>query len=439
MANSASTCRHSHSAPVVNTIGTIFRNFGEAYIQQYKVNLDGIKLIRDVRKCRTPAMGGIRITCAGCAESKVIYKSCGNSKCPICQSIKRMRCQDKLRNRMLAVPYVHTTFTLPHLLNGLLRRNKKALYTLLYKSSWLATKELSGESENVGGLPGMIALMHTWGSDMKYHVHLHTLITFGGLDESGQFHYPKRKYKMFPYRPLKAAFRRHYLKGMTDLFNKGLLEVGPIDFSALLKELQATNWVIHSTRPTLDTRVIEEYLSRYLLRIAVSNNRLNYDEIKKQVILIYNDYRNQLEGEVAPKRNRFFDPLSFIHQFIEHLPPRYFQRMRYYGLHAPATYRRIKDQIPSKLKRKSCTVRTLIQILKALLGEEMLKCAVCDGILFTNNPIEQDLKWLERSIPGYHKRGPPAPKHMTGPSLPHEKLVAREKYGSKSEKVPNLH
>ena len=95
--------------------------------------------------------------------------------------------------------------------------------------------------------------------------------------------------------------------------------------------------------------------------------------------------------------------------------------------------------MPTKLKRKSCTIRTLIQILKALLGEEMLKCADCDGILFTNTPIEQDLKWLERSIPGYHKRGPPASKHMKVPSLPHEKLVAREKYGSIIEKVANLH
>ena len=407
MSNRTPNCQHEKRTPIENTIGYIFRQYGEKYIQSYSCSQDAIKLIRAIRKCRTAAMGGLQLKCKECGKSKIIYKSCGNAKCPICQSIKRHQCQDRIGAKMLAVPYVHLTFTLPHQLNPLLRFNKKLLYSLLYKSSWLAVKEVASNPKNIGGLPGMIALMHSWGSDMKYHVHLHTLVTFGGLDEEGNFHFPKRKDKISRYRTLRASFRKNYLLGLEKLILQNKLELGLVKSDELLEELWEINWVIHCTIPTVNTKVIEEYLTRYIMRIAVSNTRLNYDQIHHQVQLIYNDYRNQIEGEKAPKKIKVFDPISFIHQFLQHLPPRYFQRLRYYGLHASATFQKCKDKIPDRLKRKGETIRTLFQILKALLTKEMLQCEECSGCEFDRLPILIDEAYLKNTVPGYQERGPP--------------------------------
>ena len=258
-------------------MGEIFRKYGEKYIEVYKPDLHQINLIKNIRKCRTPAMGGVMLTCKGCGEQKYIYKSCGDSKCPVCQGIKRMQCQDRISKRMLNVPYVHITFTLPHELNSILKSNPKVLYSLLYQSAWATIKEVCKDPKNVGGLPGMIAILHTWGSDMKYHVHLHTLVTFGGLDEEGNWHYPQRKDRIAGYREMKRVFRKHYLAGLKKLWSKGELKEVPM-MEELIKDVEEKAWCIHNTKPQINTENIEEYLSRYIMRIAVSNSRL---ELKK--------------------------------------------------------------------------------------------------------------------------------------------------------------
>ena len=411
MADTSSPCGHGDKVqhtPVVNTIGKVFRRYGEAYIEQYKPGPGAIKLIRNIRKCRTPAMGATVLTCKSCGSSRWLYRSCGDSKCPICQGIKRMQCQDRISGKMLNVPYVHITFTLPHALNPLLRANKKALYGLLYRSAWATIKKVCADPRNVGGLPGMIAVMHTWGSDMKYHVHLHSIVTFGGLDDEGNWHHPHRKTKLAKYREINRVFREMYLKGLKKLLKKGALKTVAFQ-DEIMAEVEKKNWVVNNGQPQLDTKNIEEYLGRYVLKIAVSNSRLSLDEAKEKVKLIYNNYAGQIEGEAAPKKVKVFDPLSFIHQFLQHLPPKYFQRLRYYGLHSGATYKRIKDKLPEKLKRLGDTIRTVIQIMRALLGVEMIECEDCGGTDFEESHEMPDYEWLEKNIPNYNKRAPPDP------------------------------
>lgn len=417
MSSKPSNCKHANKIQsadkVVNPIGDIFRSYGETYIKAYKANLNEIKLIRNIRKCRTPALGTIVITCKGCDVATRIYKSCGDSKCPICQSIKRIRVQDKISQKLLNVPYQHVTFTLPHQLNGLLKRNKKALYNLLYKTAWQTIKSLFSSKDNVGALPGMIAIMHSWGSDMKYHVHLHSLITFGGLDEFGQWKFPKRKDKIAPYRKINACFKNLYLKGIERLHKKGAL-VKVSYFEETIAEVKKLNWVVNNGLPQTNTDNIEEYLSRYVMKIAVSNSRISLDKISKQVHLIHNDYQNQIKGKPAPKKTKTFDPLTFIQQFLVHLPPKHFQRMRYYGIHSSITYKKIKNTINEKLLRHQKTVKTIIQIISALLKEEILACKNCGGLEFEEQILPADNDWLKNNIPGYKNKAPPKQqKHIS--------------------------
>ena len=173
----------------------------------------------------------------------------------------------------------------------------------------------------------------------------------------------------------------------------------------IIAEVEKKNWVVNNGQPQLDTQNIEEYLSRYVLKIAVSNSRLSFDEVKGQVNLIYNDYAGQVAGEAAPKKVKVFDPLTFIHQFLQHLPPKHFQRIRYYGLHASATYKRIKGQLPEKLKRLGTTVRTVFQLLRALLGVELIACESCGETEFEESYEMPDTDWLEKNIPSYQPKG----------------------------------
>ena len=439
MAHSSSYCHHRTKIQYPNSIGEIFRKYGEAYITQYKPDLRAIQLIRNIRKCRTPYMGAILIRCKSCGESKRIYKSCGDSKCPVCQSIKRIKNQDRISNRMLNVPYIHATFTLPHQLNPLLRANPKLLYGLLYRSAWKTIKKVCADPCNVGALPGMIAIIHTWGADMKYHVHLHTLITFGGLNKEGNWHYPKRKNKLARYRQINRIFREIYLKGIEKLVQNKTLKEIPL-MKVLLEEVKQKNWVVNNGQPQVNTQNIEEYLSRYINKIAVSNSSLTFNQAKEQVELIHNDYRNQIEGQAAPKKVKVFDPLNFIHQFLQHLPPKYFQRLRYYGLHASAKQAKIKDQIPKKLKRNGTTVRTTMQIIRALLRIELLACDGCGAVEFEKNIEEPDLQWLTKNIRDFNPRASPKKQSIrqsrSNNSLEKNNTIVNEKVVSqKHQKV----
>ena len=408
MGDSPPNCGHQNIIRQENIIGEVFRKYGESYIAQYGASLDQIKLISNIRKCRTAAMGALVIRCKDCGSSRKIYQSCGDSKCPICQSNKRASAQDRLRLKLLKVPYVHTTFTLPHELNPLLRANQKLLYGLLYRSAYAAVKELCLDEKNVGGLPGMVCLMHTWGSDMKYHVHLHSLITFGGLDENKDWVFPVRSKKLYRYRAINRAFRDHYLSGLEKLLSKGEL-VKVAHLPEILASVRKKNWVVNNGQPQIDTMLIEEYLTRYIMKIAVSNSRLSFDEVKEQVHLSYNDYSLQEEGEAAPKAIKVFDPLSFIHQFLMHLPPKSFQRIRYYGLHSSAWVKKIREEVSEKLKRHEDTIIILMRLLKHFLKAYFQQCEFCGGHDFEESVEAPDATWLSVHVRGYQvkDRSPP--------------------------------
>jgi hypothetical protein len=285
----------------------------------------------------------------------------------------------------------------------------------------------------------MIAILHTWGADIKYHVHLHTLITFGGLDKEHHWQHPKRKNKLARYRQINRIFREEYLKGLQKLLkNKALKEV--FQMEALLEEVQQKNWVVNNGLPQVNTQNIEEYLSRYINKIAVSNSSLTFNQAKNQVELIHNDYRNQITGQAAPKKVKIFDPLSFIHQFLQHLPPRHFQRLRYYGLHASIKQAKIKDQIPPKIKRNGATVRTVMQIIRALLGVELLKCEKCGNIEFDKTIESPDNQWLAKNVRGYKPKPRGSPNHQNNPSSrsnPH--LEKSTLHVANGEKVTKKH
>lgn len=393
-----------------NSIGDLFRQHGEAYIKIYKPSIQHIKLIRAIRVCRTPALGGKRIACNNCSFTKHIYLSCGHSHCPLCQNNKRQLWQEKLAEKFLNVPYVHIVFTIPHELNVLARKNEKEIYNITMRAAWKTIKMLSAKSENVGGLPGMVAVLHTFGSDMRYHIHVHTLVTFGGLDSEGKWHWPKRKKKIASYREMSNSYRDNFLSMLTKRIAKNKMVVVP-DIDMLVETIRLKRWNVRNEYPTANTEILERYLSRYINRVAISKSRLEYvaaqQKINDEVNISYKDYRNQSKGEPAPLAQKTIHPLVAINQFLSHVLPPYFQKSRYYGIHSPATYKRIGALLPKKLKRNTETIRMLFKLLNHLAGLESKVCDQCQGNEFTTTAVKADVNWIFNfiTIPSY--RGPP--------------------------------
>jgi hypothetical protein len=275
--------------------------------------------------------------------------------------------------------------------------NEKEMYNLLFRVSKETVNEICKNKDHVGGTPGMISVLHTFGSDMKYHVHVHSLLTFGGIDEEGNWCSPKHKTRLCRNSKFRYTFKNLFLKGMKKLYKKGLIKFDK-NYEEVTEAVKDSNWTIFVTHPTMKTETIELYVARYINKIAVSNSRLNYIKENEEVHLIYNDYKKQKAGEAAPKAIKKMHPLEFLNQLLQHLPPRYFQRIRRYGLHASSKKAIVKKTIEEKLKRHGRTVRTTLEIITDLRKNTPFVCEGCGGTAFKKEIVMPDKemvkKWL---------------------------------------------
>jgi len=299
----------------------------------------------------------------------------------LCQSIKREQWVDKLKNSLLHVPYVHMTFTLPHELNMLAKFNKWIIYDLIMKVAWKTICHI-GQKQNI--TLGMTSVLHTFGSDTKYHIHVHALVTFGGVQSDGTWVYPEYKKKLERYRHICSVYKNLFLD---QLRNEKLIEEiqYPQDYHQLIEEVSKKRWVVHSTYPTMDTDVIQNYLARYINRVAITPGRLTYIKEQQQVNIVYNDYTRQISGHPAPKSIKSLAPIDAIHQIMQHVLPPFFQKSRRYGLHHGSS--KVKDKVKAAIKSASQTIRTIFEIIHQLLKECPIVCQDCGSI----NIIMQDM------------------------------------------------
>ena len=346
------------------------------------------------------------ISCLDCGAKKVIYKSCGNSQCPLCQYNKRQAWKEKLCSKLFMVPYTHTVFTIPHELNRLCKSNRKEMYNILLRASFKCIKDLCAKEENLGALPGMVSVLHTFGSDMKYHLHVHSLITFGGVDKNGEWKWPKRKKQLASYRDICRTFKETFLKMLVREIYLGNV-VPDADVENLLKEVDGKRWNVRNGYPTIDLGVLENYLARYINRIAISKSRFEYLAEQEKVHLIHKEYKNQKEGEAAHLSIKQMEPLVSIDQFLMHVLPPYFQKSRYYGLHASATFKKYKDRMDQRLLKNKDSISTLFSILRTIMKMAAYSCEACQSVHFEIKDLRKDGQWIFNFITLPNFRGPP--------------------------------
>ena len=280
---------------------------------------------------------------------------------------------------------------------------------MLFRTAWQTLYDLCAESDHLGGLPGMTAVLHTWGSDLKHHVHLHCLVTFGGFDESsGRWQWPKSKLKLVGYRAIRNRFRTTFLSALTRWMKAAGPDIYNQSYEVLTADFLTKSWVVNQQPPTMDATVINAYLSRYICRIGISDKRLEYDPITQQVRLRYNDYRKQQSGQPPPTAILRLPPLVAMDKILQHLLPPHFHRTRHYGLHAPNTRKRLAGQLKAYVKSAPSTVLVILRLLKEMLKRShQLACRHCGSLgLPTIASIAPDhnFKYSFLQLP---QRGPP--------------------------------
>lgn len=320
------------------TVCDIFREYGKQYIHENKLKGQQKGIINLLSACRTQALGSHFRQCDNCTYSDKAYDSCRNRHCPNCQHKDREKWLDKRMKELLPIGYYHLVFTIPHQLNNLCLKNKKAMYGVLFKAASQTVLELSNDTEHLGADTGLISVLHTWGQNMMEHIHLHCIMPAGGLsfDKSHWVHPKKKKDFFVHYKILSSKFRGKFLDLLKTSYNKGELTfkgelskiAGKKNFETLLSPLYKKKWVVNIQKPIGHPKKVLEYLSRYVFRIAISDRRIEKVE-DGMVFFSIKDYKkNGVFRKMKLKIN------EFIRRFLLHVLPKGFFKVRYYGIFA---------------------------------------------------------------------------------------------------------
>jgi hypothetical protein len=326
-------------------VADIFRAHGPAWrdAQRGHLSLAQLKVMSAITQCRTAALGGHVLRCDGCGLDEVSYNSCRNRHCPKCQSSAAKRWLDARQADLLPVEYYHVVFTLPAPIADIAYQNKAALYGLLFDIAAETLLRIAADPKHLGAHIGATLVLHTWGSALTHHPHVHGIVPGGGLASDGARWVACRPGFFLPVRVLSRLFRRRFLEELQQLHDGGKLRffgehaalAGAVAFKAWLAPLRECEWVVYAKRPFAGPQAVLAYLSRYTHRVAISNSRLlAMDE--RGVSFRWKDYR--AKGQTRHKAMTL-SPQEFMRRFLLHVLPGGFHRIRHYGLLANSNRR----------------------------------------------------------------------------------------------------
>jgi hypothetical protein len=291
-----------------------------------------------IESCRTAALGGHVARCEKCAHTTIAYNSCRNRHCPKCQGAAAKQWLAEREADLLPVPYYHIVFTLPAQISGIAYQNKAEIYDILFKASAETMSTIAADPKHLGARIGITSVLHTWGSAMTHHPHVHMIVPGGGISLDGRRWVSCRPGFFLPVRVLSRLFRRLFLDKLAAAHTAGRLQffgnhaglAAPQAFTAYLSPLRKTEWVVYAKKPFGGPKAVLAYLSRYTHRVAIANSRLIAFD-RNQITFRWKDYR-------AEPRQRFktmtLDTNEFIRRFLIHVLPDGFHRIRHYGLFA---------------------------------------------------------------------------------------------------------
>jgi len=321
-------------------VADILRTHGPAWraSQRGHLSLGQLKVMSAIEQCRSAALGGHVLRCEGCGTDQITYNSCRNRHCPKCQSSAAQRWLDARQADLLPVEYYHVVFTLPAALADIAHQNKAVLYGLLFDMAAEVLQRIAADPKHLGARIGATLVLHTWGSALTHHPHVHGIVPGGGLSADGKRWVACRPGFFLPVRVLSRLFRRRFLEELQRLYQSGALQffgqqTGLKDANAFLlwmAPLHKCEWVVYAKRPFAGPQAVLAYLSRYTHRVAISNSRLISMDARG-VTFRWKDYR--AKGRTKPKtiKTMTLSAAEFIRRFLLHVLPSGFHRIRHYG------------------------------------------------------------------------------------------------------------
>ena len=328
------SARSGQARPRVE-VADIFSAAASAFRDMYVPSREQLKVMAAIQRCRTASMGGHLDVCAECGHERPAYNSCRNRHCPKCQSLAQARWIARRQERVIPTRYFHVVFTLPEPLRALARAHAQAVYDLLFESATRTLLEF-GRSRLQAQI-GVTAVLHTWTRDLRFHPHVHCIVTGGGLDDDGHW-VPARSRFLFSVKAMAKVFRGKFVDGLRALHRQEPAELGK-----LKERLYRQEWVVYAKQPFGGPAQVFKYLGRYTHRVGISNQRLvSFDG--REVCF------HTKQGKTCT-----VTAVEFVRRFLLHVLPPAFVKIRHYGLVAAAN-------VGSKLE-------TARQSLLALVGE----------------------------------------------------------------------
>ena len=323
-------------------VADIFRDHGFAwrYANRGHISLGQLKVMSAVENCRTAALGGHVARCqnVACGHKHIAYNSCRNRHCPKCQGAAARDWLEARESELLPVGYFHVVFTLPTAIGDIAYQNKRVIYNLLFKASAETMQTIAADPKHLGAKIGITSVLHTWGSAMTHHPHVHMIVPGGGVSPDGKRWVSCKPGFLLPVRVLSKLFRGLFLEKLGAAYKAGKLNFYGAHkhladnkaFAALLAPLRKKKWYVNTKRPFAGPKQVLAYLSRYTHRVAISNSRLVKID-KNTVTFRCKDYR--IKGR-ARYKTMTLDCHEFIRRFLIHVLPKGQHRIRHYGLFA---------------------------------------------------------------------------------------------------------
>ncbi|SFC82642.1 Transposase zinc-binding domain-containing protein [Polaromonas sp. OV174] len=325
-------------APPALEVADVFRTHGPDWRQAQRghLSLGQLKVMSAIEQCRSAALGGHVLRCSGCGQDQIAYNSCRNRHCPKCQASAAQRWLQARQADLLPVDYYHVVFTLPAPISALAYQNKAVLYALLFDVAAETLLSIAADPKHLGASIGATLVLHTWGSALTHHPHVHGIVPGGGLAPGGERWLACKPGFFLSVRVLSRLFRRRFLEALTQAHRSHRLrffgELAALAdarvFVDWLCPLRQCEWVVYAKRPFAGPEAVLAYLSRYTHRVAISNSRLLAMD-GRGVTFRWKDYR--AKGRTRHK-TMTLDVDEFMRRFLIHVLPGGFHRIRHYGL-----------------------------------------------------------------------------------------------------------
>jgi hypothetical protein len=362
-------------------VADIFRDHAAAWRDANRghVSLAQMKVMSAIESCRTAALGGHVARCEDCQHTIIAYNSCRNRHCPKCQGAAAREWLAEREAELLPVSYFHVVFTLPAAIGDIAYTNKRVIYDLLFKASAETVLTIAADPKHLGASIAITSVLHTWGSAMTHHPHVHMTVPGGGLSEDGKRWIAARPNFLLPVLVLAKLFRRLMLQKLAAAHEAGKLQffaehahlADARAFAAFLAPLKRTRWFVYSKRPFAGPKAVLAYLSRYTHRVAISNSRLIAAD-KESITFKVKDYRVEGPGRYTTMT---LATGEFIRRFLSHVLPKGFHRIRHYGLLAGTA----KAEMVAKARELLCVPATEPAADEEVATEHVQQCPCCGG------------------------------------------------------------